>query len=170
MKLLVQTIRREIDDLMENNVRLSVIGRLEELPEGPREEMAEGIRRTAGNAGLNLVLALNYGGRTEIIDAVNRICEDLLSEKGARLDVTEALFRKYLYTAAIPDPDIIIRTSGELRISNFLLWQMAYAEIYVTPVFWPEFRKMKLYEAISDFQNRERRFGKVSEQVRGLTQ
>ncbi len=168
MKLLVQTIRREIDDLMENNVRLSVIGRLEELPDGPKEEMEEGIRRTAGNTGLNLVLALNYGGRTEIIDAVRKICEDLMSEKGASPDMTEALFGEYLYTAAIPDPDIIIRTSGELRISNFLLWQMAYAEIYVTPVFWPAFRRMELYEAISDYQKRERRFGKVSEQMKGL--
>tara|TARA_B100000315_G_scaffold119908_1_gene109817 strand:- start:8874 stop:9629 length:756 start_codon:yes stop_codon:yes gene_type:complete len=167
MKLLVETIRREIDDLMENNVRLSVIGRLKELPDGPREEMEEGIRRTAANTGLNLVLALNYGGRTEIIDAVKKICEELESNKRSDLDLTEALFGEYLYTASIPDPDMIIRTSGELRISNFLLWQMAYAEIYVTPVLWPAFRRKELYNAISDFQNRERRFGKVSEQVKG---
>ena len=166
MNLLVETIRREIDELMDNNVRLHVIGRLEELPEKPRVEMEEGIRRTAENSGLNLVLALNYGGRTEILDAVNRFCQEHQNGLDS-FELTEQVFEKYLYTEGIPDPDMVIRTSGELRISNFLLWQMAYSEIIITPTLWPAFRRKELYEAILDFQSRERRFGKVSEQLSG---
>lgn len=164
MNLLVETIRREIAELMQNNVRLHVIGRLEELPEKPRIEMEEGIRRTAGNSGLNLVLALNYGGRREILDAI----EDLLDAKNSGEEVfhlTEQVFEEHLYTQGIPDPDVVIRTSGESRISNFLLWQLAYSEIHITPTLWPEFRRKELYESILDYQARERRFGKVSEQV-----
>ena len=166
MNLLVETIRREIDELMDNNVRLHVIGRLEELPEKPRVEMEEGIRRTAENSGLNLVLALNYGGRTEILDAVNRFFQEHQNGLDS-FELTEQVFEKYLYTEWIPDPDMVIRTSGELRISNFLLWQMAYSEIIITPTLWPAFRRKELYEAILDFQSRERRFGKVSEQLSG---
>ena len=166
MNLLVETIRREIDELMENNVRLHVIGRMEELPEKPRVEMEEGIRRTAENNGLNLVLALNYGGRIEILDAITRLCQE--QENGLDFsELTEQVFEKYLYTKGMPDPDMVIRTSGELRISNFLLWQMAYSEIIITPTLWPAFRRKELYEAILDFQSRERRFGKVSEQLSG---
>ncbi|MEE9167988.1 MAG: isoprenyl transferase [Candidatus Neomarinimicrobiota bacterium] len=161
MRLLVETIRNEIDDLMENNVRLHVIGRLDELPGEPRKEMEEGVRRTAGNSGLNLVLALNYGGRSEILDAIRDFCRDFTLEKVRAEDLSENVFSRYLYTADIPDPDMIIRTSGEHRISNFLLWQLAYAEIYVTPVHWPAFRRTELHEAILDYQHRERRFGKV---------
>lgn len=164
MNLLVETIRKEIADLMENNVRLHVIGRLNELPDDPRKEMEEGIRRTANNTGLNLVLALNYGGRSEILDAVRSFCRDSLSDRDRIEDLDENIFRKYLYTADIPDPDMIIRTSGEFRISNFLLWQLAYAEIYITPVHWPAFRRPQLYEAILDYQRRERRFGKVTDE------
>ena len=164
MNLLVETIRREIDELMENNVRLHVIGRMEELPEKPRVEMEEGIRRTAENNGLNLVLALNYGGRIEILDAVTRLCQE--QQNGLDLsELTEQVFEKYLYTKGMPDPDMVIRTSGESRVSNFLLWQMAYAEIIITSTLWPAFRSKELYEAILDFQSRERRFGKVSEQL-----
>ena len=164
MNLLVETIRREIDELMENNVRLHVIGRMEELPEKPRVEMEEGIRRTAENNGLNLVLALNYGGRIEILDAITRLCQE--QENGWDLSkLTEQVFEKYLYTEGIPDPDMVIRTSGESRVSNFLLWQMAYSEIIITSTLWPAFRRKELYEAILDFQSRERRFGKVSEQL-----
>ena len=164
MNLLVETIRREIDELMENNVRLHVIGRMEELPEKPRVEMEEGIRRTAENNGLNLVLALNYGGRIEILDAVTRFCQE--QQDGLDLsELTEQVFEKYLYTEGMPDPDMVIRTSGESRVSNFLLWQMAYAEIIITSTLWPAFRRKELYEAILDFQSRERRFGKVSEQL-----
>ncbi|MFQ6673965.1 MAG: isoprenyl transferase [Fidelibacterota bacterium] len=167
MNLLVQTIRKEISDLMENNVRLHVIGHLDELPAKPRREMEEGIRRTSANTGLNLILALNYGGRTEIVDAVKGICREAAEGKVAVEDITEDTFKRYLYTAPIPDPDMIVRTSGEYRISNFLLWQLAYAEIYITPVHWPAFRRPQLYEAIIDFQCRERRFGRVSEQMKG---
>ena len=164
MNLLVETIRREIDELMENNVRLHVIGRMEELPEKPRVEMEEGIRRTAENNGLNLVLALNYGGRIEILDAVTRFCQE--QQDGLDLsELTEQVFEKYLYTKGMPDPDMVIRTSGESRVSNFLLWQMAYSEIIITSTLWPAFRRKELYEAILDFQSRERRFGKVSEQL-----
>ena len=164
MNLLVETIRREIDELMENNVRLHVIGRMEELPEKPRVEMEEGIRRTALNNGLNLVLALNYGGRNEILDAITRLWQE--QENGLDLsELTEQVFEKYLYTEGIPDPDMVIRTSGESRVSNFLLWQMAYSEIIITSTLWPAFRRKELYEAILDFQSRERRFGKVSEQL-----
>jgi len=164
MNLLVETIRREIDELMENNVRLHVIGRMEELPEKPRVEMEEGIRRTAENNGLNLVLALNYGGRIEILDAVTRLCQE--QENGLDFsELTEQVFEKYLYTKGMPDPDMVIRTSGESRVSNFLLWQMAYSEIIITSTLWPAFRRKELYEAILDFQSRERRFGKVSEQL-----
>ena len=164
MNLLVETIRREIDELMENNVRLHVIGRMEELPEKPRVEMEQGIRRTAENNGLNLVLALNYGGRIEILDAVTRLCQE--QENGLDFsELTEQIFEKYLYTKGMPDPDMVIRTSGESRVSNFLLWQMAYSEIIITSTLWPAFRRKELYEAILDFQSRERRFGKVSEQL-----
>ena len=164
MNLLVETIRREIDELMENNVRLHVIGRMEELPEKPRVEMEQGIRRTAENNGLNLVLALNYGGRIEILDAVTRLCQE--QQDGLDFsELTEQVFEKYLYTKGMPDPDMVIRTSGESRVSNFLLWQMAYSEIIVTSTLWPAFRRKELYEAILDFQSRERRFGKVSEQL-----
>ena len=164
MNLLVETIRREIDELMENNVRLHVIGRMEELPEKPRVEMEQGIRRTAENNGLNLVLALNYGGRIEILDAVTRLCQE--QQDGLDFsELTEQVFEKYLYTKGMPDPDMVIRTSGESRGSNFLLWQMAYSEIIITSTLWPSFRRKELYEAILDFQSRERRFGKVSEQL-----
>ena len=164
MNLLVETIRREIDELMENNVRLHVIGRMEELPEKPRVEMEKGIKQTAENNGLNLVLALNYGGRIEILDAVTRLCQE--QQDGLDLsEMTEQVFEKYLYTKGMPDPDMVIRTSGESRVSNFLLWQMAYAEIIITSTLWPAFRSKELYEAILDFQSRERRFGKVSEQL-----
>lgn len=164
MNLLVETIRKEIDDLMENNVRLRVIGRLDELPLEPRKEMEDGIFRTEGNTGLNLILALNYGGRSEIIDAIQSYFREALEGKVLMEDLTEEVFSRFLYTAGIPDPDMIIRTSGEYRISNFLLWQLAYTEIYITPIHWPAFRRPQLYEAILDYQHRERRFGKVNEQ------
>ncbi len=131
MNLLVETIRREIDELMENNVRLRVIGKLEELPEKPRVEMEEGIERTAGNSGLTLILALNYSGRMEILEAANKMWT--LQKNGEEItNLTEELFEKQLYTAGIPHPDLVIRTSGESRISNFLLWQIAYSEIVIT--------------------------------------
>ena len=164
MNLLVETIRKEIDELMDNNVRLQVIGKIEELPERPRVEMLEGIKRTAVNSGLTLVLALNYSGRTEILEAVNKIL--LMKNDEDKSELTEQLFEKQLYTNGIPDPDLVIRTSGESRISNFLLWQIAYSEIVITPTLWPAFRRKELYDAISDYQSRERRYGKVPRQVK----
>ena len=165
MNLLVETIRREIDELMENNVRLRVIGKLEELPEKPRVEMEEGIERTAGNSGLTLILALNYSGRMEILEAANKMWT--LQKNGEEItNLTEEFFEKQLYTAGIPHPDLVIRTSGESRISNFLLWQIAYSEIVITATLWPAFRRKELYETISEYQSRERRFGKVSHQVK----
>ena len=163
MNLLVETIRKEIDELMKNNVRLQIIGRLDELPVDPKREMEDGIRRTEGNTGLRLILALNYGGRSEILDAVRTYCQEVVEGKVSVNDLSEKFFGQYLYTGNIPDPDMIIRTSGEYRISNFLLWQLAYSEIYITSVHWPAFRQRQLYEAILDYQSRDRRFGKVNE-------
>ena len=169
MKLLVETIRTEIDDLMKNNVRLHVIGRLDELPDKPRREMETGIKRTASNTGLNLILALNYGARSEILDAVVKFCKDVENGDTHYENLTEKLFQTYLYTNDVPEPDILIRTSGKHRISNFLLWQIAYTEIYFTSTPWPAFRKQQLYEAILNYQTRERRFGMVGEQMKRST-
>ena len=166
MNLLVETIRREINELMENNVRLRVIGKMEELPEKPRIEMERGIKSTASNSGLTLVLALNYSGRMEILEAVNKI---ITTKNGmGKSDLTEDFFEKQLYTNGIPDPDLVVRTSGESRISNFLLWQIAYSEIVITSTLWPAFRRRDLFQAILDFQSRERRYGKISRQVKGI--
>jgi len=165
MQLLVKTIRREVDELMENNVKLNVIGAMDDLPLEPRKSMEAAIERTSGNTGLNLNLALSYGGRMEILEAVKQICEDVESGNLSLDGLDEALFGRYLYTADYPDPDLLIRTSGESRLSNFLLWQVAYTEFYITSVYWPNFRRKELYKAILNYQSRERRYGKVSEQV-----
>ena len=159
MRLLLITINREVADLNRNNVRLMVIGRIEDLPERPRQGILRGIEQLKSNTGLLLNLALSYGGRQEILDAVNRIGQE------KKTGVTEEQFSKYLYTAQIPDPELLIRTSGELRLSNFLLWQLAYTEIYVTDVLWPDFRRPQLLEAMAAYESRERRFGRVSEQL-----
>ena len=160
MSLLLNTIRKEVKDLDKNNVRLTTIGALEDLPEKPRQAMLEAMEELKNNAGLNLNLALSYSGRKEILHAVNK----LIAEKAEQVD--EDKFGSALYTAGLPDPDLLIRTSGENRISNFLLWQLAYTEIFVSPVFWPAFREEQFYDAIYDFQGRERRFGQVSEQLK----
>jgi len=153
MKLLSYALRRETLDLEKNNVRLKAIGRLEGLPQSVREELARAVKRLAKNTGLELNLALNYGARQEIVDATN-----ILIASGAK-KITEETLSGALYTGGIPDPDLVIRTSGEMRISNFLLWQIAYSELYVTPVLWPDFRKEHLLAAIADYQKRQRRFG-----------
>jgi len=160
MKLLLRTIRKEVDDLDKNNVRLSTIGDLDRLPKEPRNAMEEAKEKLKNNTGLLLNLALSYSGRSEILHAVNTIIG-----KGIR-EVDEAVFSNELYTGNLPDPDLLIRTSGEFRISNFLLWQLAYTEIFVSDVYWPDFREKQFYDAIHDYQNRERRFGKVSEQLK----
>lgn len=159
MQLLVSTIRKEVDDLDKNNVRLRTIGQMKDLPDRPREELEAAIDKLAHNNGLILNLALSYSGRQEIVGAVNK----LLAE-GAR-EVGEEKFSQALSTADLPDPDILIRTSGEYRISNFLLWQCAYTELFITDTFWPDFRKPNLYQALLDYTRRERRFGCTSEQL-----
>ncbi len=166
MGLLVNTIKEELDELTKNNVRLITIGHLEDLPQQTRESMKYGIEKTKDCTGLTLNLALSYSGRREIIDAVQVLAQKVKSGEVAISEINEDNFAHFLYTASLPDPDLLIRTSGELRISNFLLWQLAYTEIYITEVLWPDFRREHLYEAIRSYQKRERRFGKVSEQLR----
>ena len=166
MELLVETIRKEVDSLNKNKIRLHVIGDMNMLPEYAKKELSEALQMTSGNTGLNLVMALSYSSRWEIIEAVKKIGEEV---KKGNLDpkkITQKTFEQCLCTAGFPDPELMIRTSGEYRISNFLLYQLAYSELYFTPVRWPDFRKENLHEAILDFQARERRFGKTSDQIR----
>lgn len=165
MNLLLETINKEVDDLHRNNVKLTVIGDLASMPEGPRRGMLAGIERTAGNTGLNLNLALNYGSRQEILEAVKTIASAVQNGELEIEGINDQLISRHLYTSDIPDPDLLIRTSGEFRLSNFLLWQLAYTEIFVTPVFWPAFNEMDFLEAITNYQHRERRYGQVSEQI-----
>ena len=166
MRLLLRTLRKEIEDLVKNNVRLLTIGNLEKLPRIAHQGMLEGMAATKGNTGLKLNLALNYGGREEIVSAVQKIALEIQQGKIRLQDIDRKIMAQYLYTKGLPDPDLLVRTSGEYRISNFLLWQLAYTEIYITDVLWPDFRRQNLYEAIRDYQGRERRFGKVSEQLK----
>ncbi len=164
MSLLVETIRKEVSTLMDNNIRLRAIGDLAKLPDKTLEALNEGIEITQQNSRMTLTLALNYSSRWEILEAVKKIHRD--ATKGLDSEnLSEEIFQNYLSTHEMPDPELLIRTSGEKRISNFLLWQIAYAELYFTETFWPDFRKHDLYQAIIDFQNRERRFGKISEQL-----
>ena len=165
MRLLLLTIRREIKDLNKNNVRLTTIGNMGDLPDDARKGMEEGLKITEKNSGLNLILALSYGGRQEIIKMVQSIARKALNGEIEPEKISEDNIVNELDTAKIPDPDLLIRTGGELRISNFLLWQIAYSEIYVTDIYWPEFRENQLLDAIADFQDRERRFGYTSEQL-----
>jgi len=165
MTLLLSTIKKEIKELHKNNVKFSTIGNISILPKNTEKGIKEGIKLTSNNSGLNLILALNYGSRQEILSAVNNIISDI-NKKDIEIDsIDENIFSSYLYTNNCPDPDLLIRTSGELRISNFLLWQSAYTEMYLTDTYWPSFRENELFQAINDFQNRERRFGKTSEQL-----
>ena len=165
MKLLLRTLRKEIDDLMKNNVRLMTIGDIKRLPKGAADGILDGIERTEKNSGLILNLALNYGSREEIVYAVRKISGEVLDGKMKPDKIDKDTIQNALFTSFLPDPDLLIRTSGELRISNFLLWQLAYTEIYITDVLWPDFRKQNLYKAIEDYLSRERRFGRVSEQL-----
>ena len=165
MTLLVSTIHRETPDLMKNNIRLLAIGDLERLEEDVRQALQECIDHTSGNTGTTLVLALSYSSRWELVNAVKRIVDELNAECIERKDITEDMFSRYLTTCGIPDPDLLIRTGGEKRISNFLLWQLSYSELYFTDIYWPDFREDELYKAILYYQQRERRFGKTSEQL-----
>lgn len=166
MRLLLDTVRAEVDELNKNNVRLMTIGNLDDLPLAARRGMENAINTLKNNTGLTLNLALSYSSRKEITEAVKSIARKVQSGKISLEQIDEKLFSRHLYTASIPDPDLLIRTSGELRISNFLLWQLAYTEIYVTDILWPDFRQKEFYGAIEAYQNRERRFGLVSEQIK----
>ncbi len=165
MELLVNTIRKEAEELKKNNVCLHVIGDFASLPEICQKELNEAKEITSANTGLNLILALSYSSRWEIMEAAKKFAQDVKDGKAQPGDLTDEMFHKYLATAEFPDPELMIRTSGESRISNYLLYQLAYAELYFTPVHWPAFRKQNLYEALLDYQQRERRFGKTSEQI-----
>ncbi len=165
MELLVNTIRKEAEDLRKNGVRLHVIGDVASLPPVCQKELQEAMDITAHNTRLNLILALSYSARWEIAAAARRLASDVATGRLDAADIDESLFSTYLTTAAFPDPELMIRTSGEHRISNYLLYQLAYAELYFTPVHWPAFRKPHLLEAIYDYQQRERRFGLTSEQL-----
>ena len=165
MSLLFSAINRETPDLMKNNVRLMAIGNLDRLPEDAHATLLDCIKQTSANTGTTLVLALSYSSRWEITEAVRQLAVQVLEKKINPNDITEAVVSDHLTTKGIPDPDLLIRTGGEKRISNFLLWQCSYAEFYFTDVFWPAFREEELYEAILYYQQRERRFGKTSEQL-----
>jgi undecaprenyl diphosphate synthase len=161
MGLLREYLKKELHTLQDNNIAFNVIGRMEELGPSIRRELLEGMEATRGNTGLLFNIALSYGGRAEIVDACNRLLADRAGAAGPRAPLDEAAFERYLYTAGQPDPDLLIRTSGEMRISNFLLWQIAYAEIWVTETLWPDFRRRELLQAIVDYQKRDRRYGRV---------
>lgn len=165
MELLVSTIRNEVETLNKNNIRLHVIGDLDKLPDFARKELLEALEQTSKNTGLNLIMALSYSGRWEILNAVKKIATQVKDGRLGVEDISQDVFHENLTTSGFPDPELMIRTSGEYRISNFLLYQLAYAELYFTSVRWPEFRKENLYEAIVDYQNRERRFGRTGEQM-----
>ena len=166
MELLVDTIRNEVPTLNKNNIRLHVIGDMNMLPVSAQKELQEALDETAVNTGLNLVMALSYSSRWELVNAVKHIATDVKTGVLEPGTITQDTLQKYLSTSEFPDPELMIRTSGEYRISNFLLYQLAYAELYFTNTRWPDFRKDNLYEAILDFQNRERRFGKTGEQLK----
>ena len=165
MSLLVSAIHRETPDMMKKNVRLTAIGDLSRLREDAYNTLQEGIDTTSANTGTTLVLALSYSSRWEITRAARQLAQEVLEQKINPNDITEAMVSDHLTTKNIPDPDLLIRTGGEKRISNFLLWQLSYAEFFFTDVFWPDFREEELYEAILYYQQRERRFGKTSEQL-----
>lgn len=165
MSLLVSAIHRETPDLMKNNVRLLAIGNLDRLPAEAHATLLSCIAQTASNTGTTLVLALSYSSRWEITEAVKRLVQEVVEKKITPNDITETVVSGHLTTKGIPDPDLLIRTGGEQRVSNFLLWQLSYAEFFFTSVFWPDFREEELYEAILYYQQRERRFGKTSEQL-----
>ncbi|MDH6306088.1 undecaprenyl diphosphate synthase [Parabacteroides sp. PF5-5] len=165
MELLVTAIHRETPDLMKNNVRLLAIGNLKRLPQKAYDTLADCIKQTSQNTGTTLILALSYSSKWELTEAAKQIAQDAVDKKINPNDITEAVVSDHLTTKGIPDPDLLVRTGGEKRISNFLLWQMSYTEFYFIDTFWPDFREEELYDAILYFQQRERRFGKTSEQL-----
>lgn len=166
MELLVNSIRNETSTLIKNNIKLRAIGDIVSLPETCQIELKEAIDITDKNTGLTLILALSYSGRWEILEAVKKMLKDVKNGNLSENQINSLIFSSYLSTNGIPDPELLIRTSGEMRISNFLLWQIAYTELYITDVLWPDFRKEHLHKALIAYQQRERRFGKISEQVK----
>lgn len=166
MKLLLKSLKDRVDELCQNDIRLTTIGDINALPEVVQKQLKLDIERTKNNKKMVLNLALSYSGRWEIIKGIKKLCDAVKSKKFDMDDLDEKSFSQFLESNYIPDPDLVIRTSGEFRVSNFLLWQIAYSEFYITDVFWPDFSRTHLYEAIRAFQKRERRFGKVSEQVK----
>ena len=166
MKLLLSTIKKEIRNLDDNNVKLSTIGNLIELPKETQKNILDGVEKTKSNTGLNLILALSYGSRQELIRAIKRISMKVKQSDLEIDNIDESLLSMELYTENIPDPDLIIRTGGEYRLSNFLLWQSAYSELLISETFWPDFRESDLLNSIADYQNRQRRFGQTAEQVK----
>ncbi|MDX2195630.1 MAG: isoprenyl transferase [Cytophagales bacterium] len=169
MELLVKTIASETKTLLKNNIKLHTIGNIKELPASCQTNLQEAINNTSQCTGLTLTLALSYSGRWDIMNAAKKIAQEAYLNKLKPEDINEEMFSKYLSTSQMPDPELMIRTSGEMRISNYLLWQLAYAELYITPTLWPDFRKIHFYEALIDYQKRERRFGKTSEQLKNIS-
>lgn len=165
MHLLVETLHKEVDTLNKNDIRLQAIGDIARLPKNTRRALVEGMERTRDNGRMTLILALNYSAKWDIVQSARKIAAEVSANRLRPEDIDDELFAAHLSTAGTPDPELLIRTSGERRLSNFLLWQIAYTELYFTPIFWPDFRKEHLYQAIIDFQKRERRFGKISEQA-----
>jgi len=166
MKLLLSTIRKEVDELNKNNVKLTTIGNIDELGKKARDDIMAGVEKTKNNTGLNLVLALSYGGRQELLRAVQSIGRKIERGEIKAGEINQKNIEHELYTGSIPDPDLLIRTGGEQRLSNFLLWQIAYSELYLTKTFWPDFRELDFLQAVESFQQRERRYGLISEQVK----
>ena len=165
MKLLVKSLKKEIKTLQDNNIKLSAIGCLQDLPKKAHQELSDVIEKTKNNTNMTLTLALSYGSREEIVNVIKELSLKVKNNIISTESIDESIINKHLYTQNLPDVDLLIRTSGEQRISNFLLWQIAYAELYFTDILWPDFKKENLYEALIDYQNRERRFGKTSEQL-----
>ena len=167
MRLLLKALRDEKDRLHQNEVQLKAVGDISTLPQDVQDELLDGIEKMKNNKGLTLILALSYSGRWDITNAVGRMYDDICAGSIKKEQITQELIASYLSTRDFPDPDLLIRTSGELRISNFLIWQIAYSELFISQEFWPSFRRNQLYESVADFQRRERRFGMVSEQLHG---
>jgi len=170
MALLVSSLKKELKTLQKNNIKLNTIGNLENLPEKAQIELAEVIEKTKNNSTLTLTLALSYGSREEIVNVIKNISKKVVNNQLTIEEINEKIINNHLYTFSLPDVDFMIRTSGEKRISNFLLWQIAYAELYFTNTLWPDFRKENLFNAILEYQNRERRFGKTSEQIEKINE
>jgi len=170
MALLVSSLKKELKTLVKNNIKLNTIGNIENLPEKAQIELAEVVEKTKNNTSLTLTLALSYGSREEIVNVIRNISKKVVNNQLAVEEINENIINNHLYTFSLPDVDLLIRTSGEKRISNFLLWQIAYAELYFTNALWPDFRKENLFNAIVDYQQRERRFGKTSQQIEKINE